>query len=141
MGGQIYAPGNAFNGAGEFNWWFDPEAAQVVLRANVSRLIIPLDVTNTVTLPQSVYDQIVNRTPPTIVTQLYKNVGPRPGGFIYDTVAFASFYDPSLDINPSGFVRGYAHAVRWYLRKVEGLYRESVSFDSRVVSIKGSFSY
>jgi len=99
MGGQIYAPGNAFNGAGEFNWWMDPEAAQVVLRANVSRLIVPLDVTNTVTLPQSVYDQIVNRTPPTIVTQLYKEVGPGPGDFIYDTVAFASFDDPSLDID------------------------------------------
>ena len=99
MGGQIYAPGNAFNGAGEFNWWMDPEAAQVVLRANVSRLIVPLDVTNTVTLPLSVHDQIVNRTPPTIVTQLYKEVGPSPGDFIYDTVAFASFYDPSLDID------------------------------------------
>jgi inosine-uridine nucleoside N-ribohydrolase len=99
MGGQIYAPGNAFNDAGEFNWWMDPEAAQVVLRPNVSRLIVPLDVTNTVTLPQSVYDQIVNRTPPTIVTQLYKEVGPGPGDFIYDTVAFASFYDPSLDID------------------------------------------
>jgi purine nucleosidase len=98
MGGQIYAPGNAYNDAGEFNWWFDPEAAQVVLRASVPRLIIPLDVTNTVTLPQSVYDQIVSRTPPTIITQLYKQ-GVRPGGFIYDTVAFASFYDPSLDVD------------------------------------------
>jgi inosine-uridine nucleoside N-ribohydrolase len=97
MGGQIYAPGNAYNGAGEFNWWFDPEAAQVVLRAKVPRLIIPLDVTNTVTLPQSVYDQITSRTPPTIVTQLYKQV--TVGDFIYDTVAFASFYDPSLDID------------------------------------------
>jgi inosine-uridine nucleoside N-ribohydrolase len=98
MGGQIYAPGNAYNDAGEFNWWFDPEAAQVVLRAQVPRLIIPLDVTNTVTLPQAVYDQIVSRTPPTIITQLYKQ-GVQPGGFIYDTVAFASFYDPSLDVD------------------------------------------
>jgi purine nucleosidase len=96
MGGQIFASGNAYNDAGEFNWWMDPEAVQVVLRANVSRLIVPLDVTNTVTLPQSVYDQIVNHTPPTIVTQLYKEVGPHPGDFIYDTVAFASFLDPSL---------------------------------------------
>jgi inosine-uridine nucleoside N-ribohydrolase len=102
MGGQIYAPGNAYNGFGEFNWWMDPEAAQVVLRASVSRLIIPLDVTNTVTLPPSVYDQIVKFTPPTIVTQLYREVGPGPGDFIYDTVAFASFYDPSLD-NPPNF--------------------------------------
>jgi inosine-uridine nucleoside N-ribohydrolase len=98
MGGQIYAPGNAYNDAGEFNWWFDPEAAQVVLRAQVPRLIIPLDVTNTVTLPQSVYDQIVSRTPPTIITQLYKT-GVQPGDFIYDTIAFASFYDPSLDVD------------------------------------------
>jgi purine nucleosidase len=98
MGGQIYAPGNAYNDAGEFNWWFDPEAVQVVLRAQVPRLIIPLDVTNTVTLPQAVYDQIVSRTPPTIITQLYQQ-GVQPGEFIYDTVAFASFYDPSLDVD------------------------------------------
>jgi inosine-uridine nucleoside N-ribohydrolase len=98
MGGQIYAPGNAYNDAGEFNWWFDPEAAQVVLRAQVPRLIIPLDVTNTVTLPQSVYDQIVSRSPPTIITQLYKQ-GVRPGQFIYDTIALASFYDPSLTVD------------------------------------------
>jgi inosine-uridine nucleoside N-ribohydrolase len=98
MGGQIYAPGNAYNDAGEFNWWFDPEAAQVVLRAQVPRLIIPLDVTNTVTLPQAVYDRIVSRTPPTIITQLYKQ-GVRPGQFIYDTIAFASFHNPSLDVD------------------------------------------
>ncbi len=95
MGGQIYAPGNAFNDAAEFNWWFDPEADQVVLRADVPRLIIPLDVTNLVPLPQAVYDQIAGRKPPTAVTQLYKNSA-RPGGFIYDTIAFACFFDPSL---------------------------------------------
>jgi inosine-uridine nucleoside N-ribohydrolase len=98
MGGQIYAPGNAYNDAGEFNWWFDPEAVQVVLRAQVPRLIIPLDVTNTVTLPQAVYNQIVSRTPPTSISQLYQQ-GVQAGEFIYDTVAFASFYDPSLDVD------------------------------------------
>jgi inosine-uridine nucleoside N-ribohydrolase len=97
MGGQIYAAGNAYNDAGEFNWWMDPEAAQVVLRADVPRVIIPLDVTNLVTLPQSVYNQIINRKPPTIITELYKNDSfSKPGGFIYDTVAFACFYNPSL---------------------------------------------
>ena len=97
MGGQIFAAGNAYNDAAEFNWWFDPESVQVVLRAQVSRLIIPLDVTNTVTLPKKVYNQIIDRTPPTIVTEIYKEVGPNPGSFIYDTIAFASFFDPSLD--------------------------------------------
>lgn len=33
MGGQVDTIGNAFDDAGEFNWWFDPEAAKVVLRA------------------------------------------------------------------------------------------------------------
>jgi inosine-uridine nucleoside N-ribohydrolase len=97
MGGQIYAPGNAYDDAAEFNWWFDPEAAKVVLRAQVPRLIVPLDVTNTVTLPKATYNAIVSRVPPTIVTEIYKEAGPKPGEFIYDTVAFASFYDPSLD--------------------------------------------
>ncbi|HET9375304.1 MAG TPA: nucleoside hydrolase [Chthoniobacterales bacterium] len=46
MGGQVYAPGNAYNDAGEFNWWFDPEAAQVVLRTTVPKFIVPLDCTN-----------------------------------------------------------------------------------------------
>ena len=97
MGGQMFAAGNAYNDAAEFNWWFDPESVQVVLRAQVSRLIIPLDVTNTVTLPKKVYNQIIDRTPPTIVTEIYKEIGPNPGSFIYDTIAFASFFDPSLD--------------------------------------------
>jgi inosine-uridine nucleoside N-ribohydrolase len=120
MGGQIYAPGNAYNDAGEFNWWFDPEAAQVVLRADVPRRIVPLDVTNTVKLPQDVYDRIVGRNPPTIITQLYKQ-GVRPGGYIYDTVALASLYDPSLDVDTqqlyvdinTNFDRNYGKSISW----------------------------
>jgi inosine-uridine nucleoside N-ribohydrolase len=56
-----------------------------------------LDVTNTVTLLQGTYDQIVSRTPPTSITQLYKQ-SVRPGQCIYDTVALASFYNSSLDV-------------------------------------------
>jgi inosine-uridine nucleoside N-ribohydrolase len=97
MGGQIMAPGNAFNDAAEFNWWFDPESVQVVLRANVPRLIIPLDATNKVTLPQTVFDQIEKHASP-IIAKLYKQfVG--PGDFIFDTIALASFFDPSLDVD------------------------------------------
>jgi inosine-uridine nucleoside N-ribohydrolase len=98
MGGQIYAAGNAFNDTAEFNWWFDPEAAQVVLRANVPKLDIPLDVTNFVPLPAAVYQQIIGHQPPTIITELYKNAE-RPGSFIYDTIAFSCFFNPSLATN------------------------------------------
>jgi purine nucleosidase len=99
MGGQMFAKGNAYNNAGEFNWWFDPEAAQVVLRANVPKVIVPLDATNTVPLPESTYRQITQHQPPTIVTQLY-TLEPfnRPGNTIFDTVAFAVFVDPSFAI-------------------------------------------
>jgi purine nucleosidase len=97
MGGQMFAQGNAYNNAGEFNWWFDPEAAQVVLRADVSKVIVPLDATNTVPLPASVYLKITQHQPPTIVTQLYTlEKFNRPGNTIFDTVAFAVFVDPSF---------------------------------------------
>jgi purine nucleosidase len=33
MAGQIFVPGNAYIDNAEFNWWFDPEATQIVLRA------------------------------------------------------------------------------------------------------------
>jgi inosine-uridine nucleoside N-ribohydrolase len=99
MGGQMFAKGNAYNNAGEFNWWFDPEAAQVVLRADVPKVIVPLDATNTVPLPESTYLQITQHQPPTIVTQLYTlEKFNRPGNTIFDTVAFAVFVDPSFAI-------------------------------------------
>ena len=34
MGGNIRVPGNASNAA-EFNFWFDPEAARIVLRSRI----------------------------------------------------------------------------------------------------------
>jgi inosine-uridine nucleoside N-ribohydrolase len=134
MGGQIYAPGNAYNGAAEFNWWFDPEAAQVVLRAKVLRKIVPLDVTNTVRLPQDVYQRIVGRNPPTIITQLYQQ-GVRPGGFIYDTVAMASLYDPSLDVDTrelyvdinTTFDQNYGKSVVWNSDPYPSIHVESPS--------------
>jgi inosine-uridine nucleoside N-ribohydrolase len=65
MGGQVYAAGNAYNDAGEFNWWFDPEAAQVVLRAEVPKFIVPLDCTNTVPLTKETYLEIADHQPST----------------------------------------------------------------------------
>ena len=52
MGGAVDVPGNV-TPAAEFNWWFDPEAAKIVLREPIPQAIIPLDVTNTVTVRQA----------------------------------------------------------------------------------------
>lgn len=104
MAGQIYAPGNAYIDRAEFNWWFDPEATQVVLRAAVPHYIIPLDCTNTLPLTKNVFLQITQHQPQTIITQLYQQAfasffGSAPPPFvpyIYDTTAFAFFVNPAL---------------------------------------------
>jgi inosine-uridine nucleoside N-ribohydrolase len=130
MGGQIDVAGNAFNDVGEFNWWMDAEAVQVVLRANVPHSIVPLDCTNTVPLTKDVYDRIANTPNPTSVTKLFKDAfaqffGPNPPSYvayIYDTIAVTYAYDPSfarqtqdryvdIDTNFSG---DYGHAIGYY---------------------------
>ena len=103
MAGQIYAKGNAFNDAAEFNWWFDPEATQVVLRADVPHVIIPLDCTNTVPQTKEIFLQITQHQPPTIITQLYYQQFAasfaNPSSFVsvlFDTCAFGYFIDPTF---------------------------------------------
>jgi inosine-uridine nucleoside N-ribohydrolase len=127
MAGQIYAPGNAYNDAGEFNWWFDPEATQVVLRAAVPHYVIPLDCTNTVPQTKDIFLQITEHQPPTIITQLYQqqfaaNFAPNAPPFqsvLFDTCAFGYFVDPSfatdvrdlwVDIN-TNFDKDYGKSI------------------------------
>jgi inosine-uridine nucleoside N-ribohydrolase len=43
LGGAFDAPGNK-NRVAEFNFWVDPEAASIVLRATGKKLLIPLDI-------------------------------------------------------------------------------------------------
>jgi inosine-uridine nucleoside N-ribohydrolase len=97
MGGQLFVPGNSYIGAGETNWWFDPESARVVLRANITRKIIPLDVTNTVTITNETYDRIADHEPPTAITTLFANIERWP--YVYDAVALASLVNPDLDVD------------------------------------------
>ncbi len=49
MGGAFFVPGNVTPSA-EFNWWFDPEAAAIVLEENLDLLVVPLDATDEVVL-------------------------------------------------------------------------------------------
>ncbi|KAG6354282.1 hypothetical protein INS49_004887 [Diaporthe citri] len=71
MGGQAYAPGNAYRGAGETNWWFDAESARAVLRAGFrERKIVGLDVTDTVAISNETYERVAGHEPATAVTAL-----------------------------------------------------------------------
>jgi inosine-uridine nucleoside N-ribohydrolase len=98
MGGAMNVPGNA-NAVGELNWWFDPVAVRTLLQTTIPQRVIPLDVTNTVPLTESVYNQIVNPpTGQTAVTKVYAIAS--AGAFstntdIYDTLTIGYFLDPT----------------------------------------------
>ncbi|TDY20753.1 inosine-uridine nucleoside N-ribohydrolase [Paraburkholderia sp. BL6665CI2N2] len=98
MGGAMAVPGNA-NAVGELNWWFDPLAVRTVLQTSIPQAVIPLDVTNTVPLTQSVYDQIVNNpSKQTAVTRAYgiANAGAFASNTdLFDTLTIAYFLDPA----------------------------------------------
>jgi len=71
MGGAIEIPGNT-TPAAEFNWWFDPEAARIVLREPIEHVIFPNDVCEKVIFDASVYNRIVAKTG--VIPDLYKSV-------------------------------------------------------------------
>ncbi|MBV9273466.1 MAG: nucleoside hydrolase [Verrucomicrobia bacterium] len=110
MAGQIFVPGNAYLDNAEFNWWFDPEATQIVLRAAVPHFVIPLDCTNTIPLTKEVFEQVAQHQPQTIITKLYTQAyapffgsGPPPYPlYIWDTNALAYFVHPEFATDTRG---------------------------------------
>src|SRR5207244_4355940 len=70
MGGNFRVPGNA-SSAAEFNFWFDPEAARVVLRSRIpKKVMFGLDICNLAPVHKAEFDQIAGaRTP---VAALYR---------------------------------------------------------------------
>src|SRR6266568_4942332 len=69
MGGNIRVPGNATPSA-EFNFWFDPEAARIVLRSRIpKKMMFGLDVSNRVKLTKAIFDEVM--TVQTPVTDLF----------------------------------------------------------------------
>jgi inosine-uridine nucleoside N-ribohydrolase len=133
MGGQILVPGNSYIGAGETNWWFDPESARVVLRANVTRKIIPLDVTDTVAITNETYDRIADHKPSTAITTLFADIERWP--YVYDTVALASWVYPDLDVDVRNlyvdvscdFNAQYGKGLVWEEDPYPGLNVETIS--------------
>ena len=102
MGGACDVPGNV-TPAAEFNWWFDPEAARIVLREAIPQAVIPLDVTNKTHFNKAVYNRVVNdKVPSTPVTELHKwrfeekfAENPDYSTNMWDTLAMAYLVDPS----------------------------------------------
>jgi inosine-uridine nucleoside N-ribohydrolase len=100
MGGAVNVPGNV-TPAAEFNWWFDPEAARIVLRQPVEHVIVPLDVTNSAQFDKAVYDRISGAGTPVarIFGETYAKTfasDPNARAQLWDTVAVAYLLDPTL---------------------------------------------
>lgn len=57
MGGAINVPGNK-NRVGEFNIFVDPEAADIVFKADVKKVLVPLDVCNDIFFTLDDFDRL-----------------------------------------------------------------------------------
>src|SRR4029077_1205690 len=98
MGGGLYAdkgaidPG-AIDARREFNWWFDPEATRIVLRAPWKKLTItPIDISVKTRLTPAIQAAIAKvDTPVTRYLGKYSLTG-----YMWDEIAGAALIDPSI---------------------------------------------
>ena len=104
MGGSIEAKGNV-TGRAEFNFWFDPEAAQAVLRSAIpEKIMFGLDITNHAPVRKEDYEQIVAVKTP--ITELYAedmgnqfpafNTNPDAVTYLWDALVSAYLIDPAI---------------------------------------------
>jgi inosine-uridine nucleoside N-ribohydrolase len=92
MGGSYKSPGNVTKTA-EFNFWFDPEAAQIVLRSAIpEKVMFGLDISEFAKIGKSHFDRIASAETP--VARLYRDdAGNRYPGFLHDHSATGYLWD------------------------------------------------
>jgi len=79
----------------EFNLWFDPEAAHIVLRAHWPSIVCtPVDVSVKTRLSQAMFDQIAKSQAP--AAQYVARYSHAERSYLWDELAAAAWLDPSL---------------------------------------------
>ncbi len=104
MGGSFFKQGNV-TPAAEFNWWFDPEAARMVLRAPFKeQIVVGLDVTEDIVFEKQHYDRFLATLQGNALGALLEksHVGVSFGKdahfthFVWDVIVSAILIDPTL---------------------------------------------
>lgn len=101
MGGAIDVPGNK-NRVAEFNFFVDPEAADAVFRANIQKVLVPLDACNQVVLQVKDFRQIKNKKLQSILTPMMQHFSAglildegTSGILVYDALAAYFLLNPN----------------------------------------------
>ena len=104
MGGSFYQQGNVTPTA-EFNWWFDPEAAKIALRAPFKeQIIVGLDVCESVIFRREHYDRLINTLGKSEQAKILRSTfpaqqfesNPEFTFFIWDVIVAAIIIDSSV---------------------------------------------
>jgi inosine-uridine nucleoside N-ribohydrolase len=101
MGGAVHTP-NYDKRAAEFNFWFDPEAAQIVLRSAIAKKVMfGLDICNHAQIDKAHYEEIASVKTP--ITALYRedlgkrfSKNPDMKTYIWDCLAAGYLLDPTF---------------------------------------------
>jgi len=92
MGGNVHVPGNASTAA-EFNFWFDPEAARIVLRSHIpKKVMFGLDIADTAPIRKAHFDELVAANTP-ITDLIREDWGNRYPGFLHKADAVNYLWD------------------------------------------------
>ena len=100
MGGAINVPGNK-NRVAEFNFFVDPEAAEIVFKANVKKILIPLDPCNKIILSLDYFRKLKKTNQYIVIESMMKHFisgikkhEGTSGALVYDVIAAYYLINP-----------------------------------------------